>query len=140
MNEVKDIVNIETLAESMKAFEKVDVACRHRFTPGMYIREVTMPTGLLVVSMKHLTEHPFVISKGRVKVFSENEGAVIYEAPYTGITQADTQRALLILEETVWTTFHATDETDVEKIVSEITEPNEDRLLNQWRDSLPWPS
>jgi hypothetical protein len=116
----------------------------HRFTPGLYIREIFIPAGTLLTSMEHRKEHPFVISQGRIEVVSETEGSVIYEAPYTGITQPGTRRALHALTDVVWTTFHVTDETDIEKIVAEITAPHVNPLLpnydpakEAWRSSLP---
>ena len=117
----------------------------HRFTKGMYIREIQIPAGTMLTSMTHKTEHPFVISDGVIKVTSDNEGSVIYEAPHTGITKPNTRRALHALTDVVWTTFHVTDETDVEKICEQILEPiNTDHLqlenqkfLPQYRESLP---
>jgi len=115
---------------------RVDCPVTNRFTPGMYIREIFMPAGSFVTSMEHKTEHPFVISKGKVMVTSENEGQVIYEAPHLGITAPGTRRALYIIEDTVWTTFHVTDETDVEKIGLEILAPHNNILIEPNHPSL----
>jgi len=128
----------------MASMEPADCPVVHRFTPGLYVREITMPAGTLITSMMHKTEHPFVISKGSVKVISENEGPVTYTAPYCGITKPGTRRVLCVLTDTVWTTFHPTSETDVEKIAGDILIPRINPLLgennpsnNQWRISLP---
>ena len=83
----------------------------------------------MLTSMTHKTEHPFVISEGAIKVTSDNEGSVIYEAPHTGITQPNTRRALHALTDVVWTTFHVTDETDVEKICEQILEPQDNKHI-----------
>jgi hypothetical protein len=113
----------------------------HRFTPGMYIREIRIPAGTLLTSATHLTQHPFVLSKGTIQVISENEGPVIYEAPHTGITDPGTRRVLYAETDCVWTTFHATDETDVEKICTGILASHDNPiapgLTPAWRDSLP---
>jgi len=79
----------------------------------------------MLTSMVHKTQHPFVISQGSVKVTSDNEGSVIYEAPFTGITEPNTRRALHALTDVIWTTFHVTNETDVAKIGEEILEPKD---------------
>ena len=91
----------------------------------MYIREIQIPAGTMLTSMTHKTQHPFVISQGSVKVTSDNEGSEIYEAPYTGITEPNTRRALHALTDVVWTTFHVTNETDVDKICKAILEPKD---------------
>lgn len=85
----------------------------HRFTPKMYIREITMPKGAVITSKTHKYEHPFVVSKGHCMVFQEDGGWREIKAPYTGITKSGTRRLLVILEETIWTTFHVTDLTDI---------------------------
>lgn len=90
----------------------------HRFTNGMYIREIYMGAGTEVVSKIHKTEHPFVISKGVVSVSEDGETWSHLSAPYTGITKPGTQRFLVVHEDTIWTTFHLnpTNETSIPKV------------------------
>lgn len=136
---------LDDLEVALAKLPRAECPIVNRFAPGMYIREITIPAGVMLTSMKHKTEHPFVISKGSIKVTSDTEGSVVYEAPYCGITKPGTRRALHAITETVWTTFHVTDETDVEKICETILEPVENQKLleenpdfsPQWRDSLP---
>lgn len=42
-------------------------------------------------------------------LYSDNDGEIVIEAPYSGITTPDTRRVLKIIEDTVWVTVHATD-------------------------------
>lgn len=94
----------------------------HRFLPGMYIREIHMPEGAVLTSKIHKTEHPFVLTKGVVSVWSSNEGSVVYKAPHFGVTKPGTRRVLLVHEDAIWITFHAgTDET-VEEVEEKIIE------------------
>ena len=116
--------SVQQIGEQLEGFPLT-----HRFTPGMYIREIFMPAGAILTSKIHKTEHPFVVSKGRVKVLVENGEWQMIEAPFTGITKAGTRRLLVVLEDTVWTTFHVTDMTDVEEIERTILEPHTNRLL-----------
>lgn len=110
----------------------------HRFTPGLYIREIHIPAGTLATSMEHRTEHPFVLSAGVVEVVDSHGHAVLLQAPHTGITQPGTKRALRALTDVVWVTFHPTDKTDVEEIAAEILVPHPDPARNQWRRELPY--
>jgi len=122
---------------------RVHLEVTHRFTPGLYIREILIPAGTLLTSMEHLTEHPFVISKGVIEVTDSHGTSVTLSAPHTGITQPGTRRALHALEDTIWTTFHVTTETDVEKIGQTIVRhhnPLAPELIPGWRDSLPSPT
>jgi hypothetical protein len=49
-------------------YEVIECPLVHRFTPGMYIREIFMPAGSLITSKIHKTEHPYTISKGKFAV------------------------------------------------------------------------
>lgn len=100
---------------------------RHFFVEGQYIREITMHTGAMLTSRKHLTEHPFIVSKGVVSVFIPGVGLQVIQAPYCGITKPGTKRLLFINRETVWTTIHLNPKElrDPDKIIREITEEEE---------------
>ena len=122
----------------------VDIPTEHLFTPGLYARTIRIKAGTLFTSMAHKTEHPFVISQGVIMVRSHVEGDNIYEAPHIGVTMPGTRRVLFAETNVVWTTFHATKETDVEKICLEILDHRENPLLKDkpelvpgWRESLP---
>lgn len=103
---------------------------RHIFTPKQYLREITMKKGCIIVTRKHLVDHPFIISKGVVTVYEPGAGIKILKAPYTGITLAGTKRLLYVNEDTIWTTIHPndTDETCPDKIVIEVTEQEENEF------------
>jgi hypothetical protein len=103
----------------------------HRFTPGLYIREIFMPAGSVLTSRIHKFEHPFVISQGVISVWSLNEGTVRYKAPHTGITLPGTRRVLLAHEDTIWTTFHLNPDnlTDPDALVAMLTQDHENKLL-----------
>lgn len=117
--------------EKMQIFEEAlsqdknakfgDDACplKHTFADGMYIRQITMPANTFVSSKIHKTTHPYFVLKGNVDVVTE-DGIVNIQAPYWGITKAGTKRTLHVLEETIWITVHATEETDLKLIEAEV--------------------
>ena len=127
---------IDRLESVMTRFPLADMPLVHTFTPGLYTRQITMPKGSLVVSLTHKTEHPFVISKGRVSVWTDGDGVITFEAPYIGITKPGTRRVLYIHEDCIWTTFHATNLTDPEQIVAAVTEPHEIKPFADCDDSF----
>lgn len=114
---------VDTIQAQLAKLPQLDLPLTHRFTPGLYIREIFMPKGSLVVSKIHKTEHPFVVSHGHAAVWTEETGVVQIKAPYIGITKPGTRRILFIHEDCIWTTFHPTTETDVAKIEAQIIEP-----------------
>jgi hypothetical protein len=126
--EADELVDAFEVAMSTSEFPPLDFPLTHRFTPGLYIREIFMPAGSLLTSKIHKTEHPFVISKGVVSVWTKETGAVLYRAPHTGITYPGTRRVLFVHEDTIWTTFHVGDETTVEEFEARIIEPRVNAL------------
>lgn len=94
----------------------------HRFTEGMYIREIHVPAGAIFTSMTHKTQHPFVISKGMCDICNEVGDVTRYSAPHTGITEPGTRRVFLVHSDLVLTTFHATDIKDPDEWISKNTE------------------
>jgi hypothetical protein len=107
----------------------------HRFTDGMYIRQIFMPKGSLVTSKIHNTEHPFTVSLGAAAVSIDGEAWDHIVAPYTGITQPGTRRVLYILEDCIWTTYHPIPDMKSEynnledEAIEEIVKGIEDRIL-----------
>ena len=93
---------------------------QHHFAPGAYGREMTLPAGLVVVGKIHKHAHINVISKGRVQVFTEQAGVLELAAPCTFVSSPGTKRVVHVLEETVWTTVHVTDKTDLAEIEREV--------------------
>ncbi len=93
---------------------------KHHFAPGSYGREMALPAGLVVVGKIHKHAHINVISKGRVQVFTEQEGVLELAAPCTFVSSPGTKRVVHVLEETVWTTVHVTDKTDLAEIEREV--------------------
>lgn len=117
---------IDDLQSAIAAQPPVECPLIHRFTPGLYIREIFMPAGSLIVSKIHKTEHPYFILKGKVVVFTEADGEVVLSAPYTGITRAGTRRVLLVQEDCIWATAHPVrDGETLEEIEDRIIEKHE---------------
>ena len=135
MNELQEKTSkndlLDELEVAMAKMPQVECKVVDRFTKGMYIRECQIPAGTMLTSMTHKKQHPFVVSQGKIMVTSDNEGSIILEAPHTGITEPNTRRAAHALTDTIWTTFHVTNETDIDKIAEEILEPKDMSLISE---------
>lgn len=99
----------------------------HYFADGIYAREIYIPKGVLLTGKIHRTRHLNIISKGRIAVVTE-DGERVIEAPCTFVAEAGTKRAGLALEDTVWTTIHASKETDLGKLEDELIAPSFEAL------------
>jgi hypothetical protein len=107
---------IDVLEIELARAPQVECPTSHHFVGGVYIRETSAPAGTLVTTKIHLTEHPFMVLKGRVRVFTEDDGVVEIAAPFCGVTKPGTRRACYVVEDVVWVTIHQTSDTDVERI------------------------
>lgn len=129
MNRRFDVIEASIDNLSKNGFELEECALVHRFTPGLYIRQITMPAGSFITSKIHMTEHPFTISYGVVSVWCPHHGTQLLKAPHTGITLPGTRRILFCHSDVVWTTYHPTDKTDVKEIEDEILFHRVNKLL-----------
>ena len=100
----------------------------HMFAPGIYVRQIFLPKGTVCTGKIHKHEHPNFLMSGKVEVVTEDGGIEILEAPIAMISPAGTKRAVHALEDAVWVTVHATNETHLEKIEDEVIAKSYDEL------------
>jgi len=96
-----------------------DPPVRHYFSKGVYCREMFISKGTLVIGKIHKTAHLNIISMGCVSVTTQY-GSDNLSAPHTFKSEIGTQRAVYAHEDTVWTTIHPTELTDVDEIEEQI--------------------
>lgn len=117
------IMELQTLMQAeFKADWHQDFPVEHTFAPGLYARQMTIPKGGLIIGKIHRHAHINIISKGRVWVVTEFSKEELI-GPVTFVSQPGTKRVVVAQEDTIWTTFHPTDETDLEKIEENIIVP-----------------
>jgi hypothetical protein len=127
---------VDSIQEYGKTLKQVDCPVVSEFAPGVYARTILMkvPEGekeLSVIGKTHKTEHWNVVHTGRCLLMMDG---VIKEivAPDMFISKAGVKKLLIILEDMTWTTFHATEEKDIDKIEAEtvLTEEEEKDLIS----------
>ena len=127
---------IAALEKVLKAMPQAEITLRHHFAEGVYAREGDIPAGTWFVGRVHHKAQINIISKGAILVLTES-GPLEMRAPFTMVNPPGAQRAAYALEDTVWTTIIATDETDPDLIFQTYTSPTyeafeaaRDELLN----------
>lgn len=105
------------LEQAMLPHSCVGPEAVHHFAPGMYLREFTMPAGMLVTGKTHRHAHFLMVSKGRALVHSEF-GRQEVEAGHISVSQPGVKRVVYALEETTFVCIHANpdDTQDLELI------------------------
>lgn len=121
VQEARDVIaNLQT---ALLGMEQLVMEPVHHFSGGLYARELTLPKGSTVIGKIHKHAHLNVVLRGHVTVTTpfgteDIKGPCIFES------KPDTKRAVYAHEETVWLTFHPTDETDVDEIEKQIILPD----------------
>ncbi len=111
---------IQKLQETMLPIQSEQPKPSHFFAPGMYLRELVVPAGMLMVGKIHKHEHFLLVLKGRAEVISEF-GRMVVEAGHISISPAGVKRVVLALEDTQFVTVHVNknDSQDLAVIESE---------------------
>jgi quercetin dioxygenase-like cupin family protein len=94
----------------------------HHFSDGVYLRELVVPAGTVLVGKLHKTRHMLLITRGRIQCKTD-AGMVDLVAGDIIETQPGTKRVLLAYEDSVMVTVHVTDKTDLAEIEKDVIEP-----------------
>lgn len=134
-NKTSDVTQKQSIRDGILEFEDMLRTCdevmvgdndvcplKHSFSPGLYVREIFIPAGMVLTGKLHKHSHPNFLMKGKVKVFTEYEGMQVLEAPLSMISKAGTKRVIETTSDTVWVTVHLNptntqDLKELEKIV-----------------------
>lgn len=97
----------------------------HTFADGIYVRQIEIPQGMMIVGKIHKHEHPNFLLEGEVLVVTE-EGQEYLEAPCSMISKGGTKRALYAITKLVWTTIHhnPTNTQDIKELEDIIIAPS----------------
>jgi hypothetical protein len=122
----------ELEATLLDNFDPIHCPVKHRFTNGMYVREIFMPAGTLITSKIHKTQHQYFVLQGKVSVWIDEGEEIFIEAPFIGTTEQGTRRVLYIWEDCIWATSHPNpDNETVEEIEERIIEKHDNYLISE---------
>lgn len=131
---------ISELESKLSDQPQVEIPVEHYFAnqssaKGIYAREIKMEKHALIVGKIHKLETINVISSGEVSVLSQ-DGVIRVKAPYTFVSTPGAKRVIYAHEDSTWTCFHATGETDVDKIEEEFIAKNYNEVLESKEEQL----
>jgi len=129
--------DILLLESECKSLPQISFPLTHTFAPGAYARTIQLFANTLIVGKIHRHAHLNIVSNGHVTVVTEF-GRMQIRGPHVFTSQPGTKRALIAHEDTVWTTIHLTNSTDLDEIEREIIAPTYDDLsiLEHCRDLI----
>jgi hypothetical protein len=94
-----------------------DFPITHNFSDGLYMRQMTMKAGSMVISAMHHTNHFWFLLSGKVDVIADEEN-VEHTAPCWSYSLKGTKRLIKCIEDCVWVNIIAnpTDTRNMGKI------------------------
>ena len=66
---------------------------KHNFVPGIYLRQMVLNKGSIIISAIHKRDHVWFLLYGDISVVN-NDGEKNYIAPYIGFSKSGTQRVI----------------------------------------------
>jgi hypothetical protein len=144
MTEVEDVKKLqiqqmyadpESLIREMLKHEQADTATHHYFGPGIYIREVRLPAGSVVVGEEHKFALMNVLIKGRLSLLNPDGTETEVSGPYIYTSQPG-RKIAFVHEEAIWLNIHATEETDIEKIEDHFVIKSQAALEHKKREEI----
>lgn len=118
---------VERLEDVLSKYPQAECPTRHHFAPGVYMREMTIPKDVTATGAVHKTEHLTVVV-GHC-VLTTDEGPREFMGYHVIHSKPGAKRAIYAIEETIVTTVHPTEETDLDKLCELLTESKSDELL-----------
>lgn len=111
------------LESEMRAMPQVEFETTHHFSHGVYVRTIRIPAGSLLTGKMHATDHLNIVSQGDISVLTE-DGIQRIKAPAIIPAKAGMKRVGFAHADTVWTTIHGTNETDLDRLEAELIIPD----------------
>ena len=124
---MNNLAKIFTLQDIIKDnAPAVPMPVSHHFAPHVYVRQIFMPAGTLVIGKMHRTEHFNIITAGIVRLLNDDDSISEVTAGDIFTSKPGVKKVLYIVEDTKWVTVHPTESTDMQVLEKELIVPEED--------------
>ena len=94
---------------------------KHTFSDGIYVREMFVPKGMMLVGKIIKQTHHIFLMSGKIAIITE-DGEKIMEGPCSVVAKGGTKRVGYALTDVVWINVHPniTDTQDLDKLEQEV--------------------
>jgi hypothetical protein len=121
---LNDLLSWDGLMEEMKKGEQIELDVNHIFSGGVYIRELSIPRGVIIVGKVHRHETCNVLLKGTLSVFlGSGKPVQKITGPLMMTSEPMTRKIAYCHDDAIFMNIHPTTETNIEKIEAEFIVP-----------------
>ena len=118
---------VDSLFAQVQIMPQVECPEENFFGPNVYIKQVTMPAGSVIIGKSHKIEHICNMISGRMILVDSNGDKKELIAPMTFVAPKG-RKVAYIVETVVFQNIFSTNETDLDKLENMIVD-NSDSLL-----------
>ena len=118
---------VDSLFAQVQIMPQVECPEENFFGPNVYIKQVTMPAGSVIIGKSHKIEHICNMISGRMILVDSNGDKKELIAPMTFVAPKG-RKVAYIVETVVFQNIFSTNETDLVKLENMIVD-NSDSLL-----------
>lgn len=111
---------LERLDAQLATLPQTYTPVTHRFSRGVYARELFIPAGTVITGRIHKYSQINILLRGDISVLTE-DGIKRIKAPFVIESPQGTKRAAFAHEDTTWMTICGTDITNTELLEDELT-------------------
>jgi hypothetical protein len=117
----RDVMNkypsLYDLEKELMKLPQTEEKLYHHFMGGVYIRELHIPAGSLIIGKRHRGKTCNMLMKGRMALYNEADGSVTeISAPLVFESEPLTKKMAFCFSDCVFMNIHPTTETDIDKI------------------------
>jgi len=118
------VKNIDEIEKKFLEMPQAECSVSHHFGPGLYIREVKLPKGIIAIGHTQKHEHMNVMISGKVIMLQEDGTTKELTAPATFVGKPG-RKIGYIVEDVIWQNVYPTNETNVEVLENTYLEKSE---------------
>lgn len=117
----RDVMNkypsLYDLEKELEHFPQCESNLHHHFLGGVYIRELHIQAGSLIIGKRHREKTCNLLMKGKMALYNELDGSVeTIEGPIVFESAPLTKKMAFCFDDCVFMNIHPTTETDIDKI------------------------
>lgn len=108
-------LTVQMLEVEMLKEPQVSCPVYHHFGPGLYMREVNLPAGSLVLGHKQRFTHQNIFLKGKMSFLNDDGSETEISAPMI-FAAPPGRKCVRVLEDVTWLNVYPTNERDIETL------------------------
>jgi len=124
----KKLVQLEQAVGRLPQFE---CPLKHYFADGLYVREIFIPAGVVLVGYIHMQDCVTTVSQGIIAINDGSGPPVLVRAPFTRAVPKGSKKAGYALADTIWCDAYVNpdNERDIAKLEARLTANTHEEFL-----------